>query len=102
MAGCVSRRIAWSPDGMHAAIFAGDGLHLCGPDGAISEAILPDHGLVEWFPDSHRLAVVSEVGKQTWKDLEKSHFALMSANISWKAAKQFWINSKPGIVWPTP
>ena len=71
MTGCVSRRIAWSPDGAHAAIFAGDGLHLCGPDGALSETILPGNGLAEWFSDSHRLAVVSEVGKQSWKDLQK-------------------------------
>jgi hypothetical protein len=71
MTGCVSRRIAWSPDGAHAAVFAGDGLHLCGPDGALSETILPGNGLAEWFSDSHRLAVMSEVGKQSWKDLEK-------------------------------
>jgi hypothetical protein len=71
MTGCVSRRIAWSPDGAHAAIFAGDGLRLCGPDGALSEIVLPGDGLAEWFPDSHRLAVVSEVGKQSWQDLEK-------------------------------
>jgi len=70
-AGCVSRRIAWSPDGTHAVIFAGDGLRLCGPDGALSEIVVPSEGLAEWFPDSHRLAVMSEVGKQSWKDLDK-------------------------------
>ena len=69
--GCAPRRIAWSPDGAHAAIFAGDGLHLCGPDGALSEIVLHGEGMAEWFPDSHRLAIVSEVGKQSWKDLEK-------------------------------
>jgi Tol biopolymer transport system component len=69
--GCVSRQIAWSPDGAHAAIFAGDGLHLCGPDGVLSEIVLPGEGMAEWSPDSHRLAIVSEVGKQSWKDLEK-------------------------------
>ncbi|MGD0813436.1 MAG: hypothetical protein ABSA83_07520 [Verrucomicrobiota bacterium] len=71
MTGCISRRIVWSPDGAHAAVFAGDGLHLCGPDGALSETILPCNGLAQWFSDSHRLAVMSEVGKQSWKDLEK-------------------------------
>jgi hypothetical protein len=71
MTGCVSRRIAWSPDGAHAAVFAGDGLHLCGPDGALSETILPGNGLAEWFSDSRRLAVMSEVGNQSWKDLQK-------------------------------
>lgn len=69
--GCVSRRIAWSPDGAHAAIFAGDGLHLCGADGALSEVVLPGEGLAQWFPDSHRLAVVSDVENQSWKDLDK-------------------------------
>ena len=71
MTGCVARRIAWSPDGMHAAVFAGDGLHLCGPDGALSEMILPGNGLAEWFPDSHRLVVVSKALMTSWKDLQK-------------------------------
>lgn len=71
LTGCVSRRIAWSPDGAHAAVFAGDGLHLCGPDGVLSETILSGNGLAEWFSDSHRLAVMSDVGKQSWKDLQK-------------------------------
>jgi hypothetical protein len=71
MTGCVGRRITWSPDGAHAAIFAGDGLHLCGPDGALSQIVLPGEGIAEWFPDSRRLAIVSGVGKQSWKDLEK-------------------------------
>jgi dipeptidyl aminopeptidase/acylaminoacyl peptidase len=72
MTGCVGRRIAWSPDGAHAAIFAGDGLHLCSPDGALSPIVLAGEGMTEWFPDSRRLAIVSEVGKQSWKDLEKA------------------------------
>jgi hypothetical protein len=71
LTGCVSRRIVWAPDGAHAAVFAGDGLHVCGPDGALSETILPANGLAEWFSDSRRLAVMSEVGKQPWKDLQK-------------------------------
>jgi hypothetical protein len=71
MTGCVARRIAWSPDGAHAAIFAGDGLHLCGPDGALSETILPGDGLGDWFSDSRRLAVVSAVEKQSWPDMQK-------------------------------
>jgi hypothetical protein len=71
MTGCVGRRIAWSPDGAHAAIFAGDGLRMCGPDGALSQLVLPGEGLAEWFPDSRRLAVVCEVKKQSWLDMEK-------------------------------
>lgn len=69
--GCVSQRIAWSPDGAHAAIFAGDGLHLCGPDGALSEVILTGEGIAQWFPDSRRLAVVSVVEGQSWNEVEK-------------------------------
>ena len=71
MTGCDSRRSARSPDGAHAAIFDGDGLRICGPDGALSETVMPGEGLAEWFPDSQRLAVVCEVGGQAWQDLEK-------------------------------
>lgn len=69
--GCVGQRIAWSPDGAQAAIFAGDGLRLCGPDGALSEVVLPGEGIAQWFPDSHRLAVLSELGGQSWKEVDK-------------------------------
>ncbi|HVV71054.1 MAG TPA: hypothetical protein VHI52_06065 [Verrucomicrobiae bacterium] len=69
--GCVNQRITWSPDGEHAAIFAGDGLHLCGPDGTLSGLLMPGDGIAQWFPDSHRLVVVSEVGGQSWNELEK-------------------------------
>jgi Tol biopolymer transport system component len=71
MTGCVARRIAWSPDGAHAAIFAGDGLRLCGADGALSTVVLPGDGMADWFPDSRRLAIVCEAKKQSWKDMEK-------------------------------
>jgi hypothetical protein len=71
MTGCVARRIAWSPDGAHAAIFAGDGLHLCGPDGVLSETFLPGDGIGEWFSDSRRLAVVSDAGKKSWQEMQQ-------------------------------
>jgi len=71
MTGCVGRRIAWSPDGAHAAVFTADGLRICGPDGALSQLVLPGDGMAEWFPDSRRLAVVCEAKKQSWKDMEK-------------------------------
>jgi hypothetical protein len=82
MSGCVARRIAWSPDGAHAAVFAGDGLHLCGPDGALSETILPSDGLAEWFPDSRRLAVMSVVGKQSWRDLAQVRYDPQSRTVT--------------------
>ena len=71
MTGCVGRRIAWSPDGTRAAIFAGDGLHLCSPDGTLSGLLLPGEGMADWCPDSRRLAVLTETGKVSWPDLEK-------------------------------
>lgn len=71
VSGCISQRISWSPDGTHAAIYAGDGLHLCGPDGTLSELVLPGEGIAQWFPDSRRLAVVTEVKNQSWKEIDK-------------------------------
>lgn len=71
LTGCVSSRIAWSPDGAHAAIFGGDGLRICDTNGVLSEMVLPGKGLAEWFPDSQRLALVSAAEKQSWSDIEK-------------------------------
>src|SRR5208282_1235144 len=70
--GCVRRLpIVWTPDGSYAAVFAGDGLHLCNADGWLSTNLLPAGGLAAWFPDSTHLAVETDVGKQSWADLQK-------------------------------
>ena len=68
-AGCVERRITWSRDGAHAAIFSEKGLYLCDPDGKLSGLLVTNSQWAEWFPDSHRLAVACTTKIHTWGDL---------------------------------
>src|SRR5664280_1224289 len=58
IAGCVSQRIIWAPDGKQAAVIADDGLYLCDAQGKLSALLAPRATRAAWFKDSRRLAFV--------------------------------------------
>jgi hypothetical protein len=68
LAGCVTQRIVWAPDGKHAAVIGEKGLYICDPDGKLTGLLVPDVVLAGWFPDSERLALVRGVKYKTWKE----------------------------------
>ncbi len=67
MAGCVEKRVTWSPDGRYGAVIGGDGLYLCDPTGALSERVAPHAARAAWFPDSTHLAVVRTEEVTEWQ-----------------------------------
>ena len=69
LAGCVTQRVVWSPDGKQAAVLSEDGLYLCDAEGTISGLLLPDVTAVAWFQDSRRLAVDPSVTCTNWQGL---------------------------------
>lgn len=69
LAGCVTQRIVWSPDGKQAAVLTDEGLYLCDADGEISGLLLPDVTTVAWFKDSRRLAVDRSLSCTNWHGL---------------------------------
>lgn len=69
LAGCVSQRVVWSPDGKQAAVLTDDGLCLCDADGKVSGLLLPDVVGVAWFQDSRRLAVDRSETCTNWQGL---------------------------------
>ena len=69
LAGCVTQRVVWSPDGKQAAVLSEDGLYLCDAEGTISGLLLPDVTAVAWFQDSRRLAVDRSVTCTNWQGL---------------------------------
>jgi dipeptidyl aminopeptidase/acylaminoacyl peptidase len=66
LAGCVTQRIVWSPDGKQAAVLTSEGLYLCDADGKISGLLLPDVSTVSWFKDSRRLAIARSQSCTNW------------------------------------
>ena len=70
VAGCVPKRIVWSPDGKLAAVLGDNGLYLCDPAGKLSDMLVPDVHVVEWFADSRRLALVREVKYKSWAEVQ--------------------------------
>jgi hypothetical protein len=67
--GCVPERVAWSPDGMQAAVIGSDGLHLCDPAGKMGAALIPGQvQRVAWLPDGKRVVVVREASYATFKE----------------------------------
>jgi dipeptidyl aminopeptidase/acylaminoacyl peptidase len=69
LAGCVTQRIVWSPDGKQAAVLTDAGLYLCDGDGTLSGLLLPDVAGVAWFKDSKRLAVARTQSCTNWQGL---------------------------------
>jgi hypothetical protein len=70
LCGCLpEKRVTWSPDGRWAAVRAGDGLHLCDPNGKLSERLVENVNGVAWLPDSRHLLLATAVRAKTWAEL---------------------------------
>jgi len=74
LAGCVPKKIVWSPDGQQAAVVANRQLYLCDADGNLSAPIadgVEDDTLspVAWFPDSQRVLVVLKERVRQWQQI---------------------------------
>lgn len=67
VAGCVEKRVHWSPDGRVAAVIGADGLYLCDPQGRLSPRVAENVARVEWFADAQRLLMVRRVECPTWE-----------------------------------
>ena len=73
LAGCVPKKIVWSPDGRRAAVVAARRLYLCDADGTLSAAVVDrvdgdTLAPVAWFPDSQRILVVREEKVRDWDE----------------------------------
>lgn len=68
-AGCLEKRVVWSPDGGHAAVIGEAGLYLCDGDGRLSALQLPQARVVAWFGDSRRLAVARGRETGAWPEV---------------------------------
>ena len=69
LAGCVTQRIIWSPDGKQAAVIAADGLYLCDAQGNLSGLLAPGAIRAAWFKDSRRIAFVRLDQCTNWNGL---------------------------------
>ncbi|MCC6683198.1 MAG: hypothetical protein IT445_20065 [Phycisphaeraceae bacterium] len=69
IAGCVPKRVSWSPDGSQAAIIGEKGLYLCDADGKLSSLLAPGVSAAEWFSDGKRLAAVQETEVDQWDEI---------------------------------
>lgn len=70
-AGCIpEKRIVWSPDGKRAAIATDNGLYFVDGDGKVLKPRLPEGpATCDWFPDSHKVAVMHVRKAKHWDDL---------------------------------
>lgn len=73
LAGCIPKRVVWSPDGKLAAVVGNDGLYLCDEDGNLSqrvaEGVETEVTAAAWYPDSRRLLVVRQRPARTWEEV---------------------------------
>lgn len=69
----LQQQLTWSPDGKKLAVVASDGVRLSVDGGLhLSEPVETNGHLLNWFSDSKRLLVVSNVGYDNWPELEKN------------------------------
>ncbi len=87
--GCLKERLAWSPDGKHAAILTADGLFVADANGKISTLLVPGAYLAAWLPDSQSLVVA--------RRKEVKNFAEITAALGPTRARQ--LATKAEAVW---
>lgn len=87
--GCLKERLAWSPDGKHAAILTADGLFLADANGKISPLLVPGAYLAAWLPDSQSLVLA--------RRKEVRNFAEITAALGPGRARQ--LATKAETVW---
>ncbi len=68
--GCGVQRVVWSPDGTRAAVMGEQGLCFSDPEGKVSGVLVSNVAMAEWFPDSHKLALVRATKTQSWADFQ--------------------------------
>lgn len=71
-AGCLEKRIFWSPDATRAVVIGDTGLYLCDADGKISGLLVPSAKQVAWFQDSKRLALTRLREVNDWATIAPS------------------------------
>lgn len=72
IAGCVTERVVWSPDGTRAAVVGDDGLHMCDVSGKLSPVLAADVKCVDWLPDSKHLVVCRQRELKNWKEASEA------------------------------
>lgn len=70
LAGCIPKRVVWSPDGKIAAVLGEQGLYLCDGDGTLSGVLVSNVQVVAWFTDSRRLAIAREESFDSWAKIQ--------------------------------
>ncbi|PTY03760.1 hypothetical protein DB347_21245 [Opitutaceae bacterium EW11] len=68
-AGCLEKRVVWSPDGARAAVVGGDGLYLCDANGHLSALQVPGVRAAAWAGDSQHLVLAKRRETSRWQEL---------------------------------
>lgn len=69
-AGCLEKRIVWSPDGARAAVISDDGLYLCDAQGHLSGLLVPNVSFAAWRGDSRRLVLARRREAKDWNTIK--------------------------------
>lgn len=66
LAGCLEKRLIWSPDGSRAIVISADGLLLCSASGELSGLLTPEIYTAAWLGDSEHLVVARHRELREW------------------------------------
>ena len=89
LAGCLEKRIVWSPDGNRAVVITDEGLYLSDVDGKLS-ALLPNVYLGAWLSDSRQLVIARKEAVDKWAPIaralgvERAETLITEAEVVWQ------------------
>jgi hypothetical protein len=92
--GCLQERLAWSPDGRHAAIVTAGGLYLSDANGKLSALLAPKAYRVAWLPDSQRLVLARKKPARNFAEIsaalgpDRTRALILKAEILAKKIKE--------------
>lgn len=93
LGGCLQERLAWSPDGKHAAVVTAEGLHLADASGRISPLLVPGAYRVAWLADSQRLVLARKKPLKNFAEIaaalgpERTRTLVTKAETVWSELK---------------
>jgi len=98
LGGCLEQCVVWAPDGERAAVLIDGGLRMCGPDGKLTEVLVPGVCRVAWLGDSQQLVLARTHSENAWPPIARALGSERAAGLVAKG-ESIWQKLQTGSSW---
>lgn len=95
LAGCITDRLVWAPDGSKALVITRDGLYVCAADGTLTSLLIPNAYRAAWLGDARHLVVARSRDAHSFAELKSTLGAARAAVIA-ANANLAWMQLQAG------